>query len=82
MSCHTLCPSCGNCLGEYYDFIMLVKKGYYKTLKIDDHIHTDKLQLTDNVTKEIGFIFDAVGLNLICCRMHILGAIDVYETYK
>lgn len=83
MPCHILCPSCGNGLSEVYDFIELAKQGYYKSLgnKIKN-VNIDKLELCPNISKPIGFILDAAGLDLICCRMHILGVTNFDKIYK
>lgn len=83
MPCHILCPSCGNGLSEVYDFIKLAKQGYYKSLgKEISVVNVDKLQLCPNISKPIGFILDAAGLNLLCCRMHILGVTNFDKIYK
>ena len=80
MPCHILCPSCGNGLSEVYDFIQIAKQGYYKSEY--DNINVNKLEISPNLTKPIGFILDAAGLNLICCRMHILGVTNFDTIYK
>ena len=84
MPCHVLCPSCGNGLSEVYDFIDLARQGYYKSLgnKIPYDIKSDKLELCPNLSKPIGFILDAAGLNLLCCRMHIMGVTNFDKVYK
>jgi DNA-directed RNA polymerase subunit N (RpoN/RPB10) len=83
MPCHILCPSCGNCLSEVFDFVEMAKEGYYKSLgnKITN-INIDKIKLCPNITKPIGFILDAAQLDLICCRMHILGVTNFDKIYK
>ena len=83
MSGHILCPSCGNNISEVYDFIMIAKKGYYKTLSSEfNKTSADRLELCPNITKPIGFILDAAGLDLICCRMHMLGNTNFDKIYK
>ena len=84
MPCHVLCPECGEGLNELYDFIDLVKRGYYKKLRDDKNIkiHPTKLQLTPNINKPIDFILDQVGLTNICCRAHILGVTSFDEVYN
>lgn len=84
MPCHILCPECGECLGEVCDFITLARQGYYKSLgdKIPKDIKSDKLELCPNITKSIGFILDAAGLKLLCCRMHVLGMTNFDTVYK
>ena len=81
MSVFILCPSCGNCLGEYYDFIKLVKTGYYKSLKLNEKVDIGQIDICPDLAKPIGFILDAVGLDLICCRTHILGATNFNTIY-
>lgn len=83
MSGHILCPSCGNCLAEVYDFVTLAKQGYYKSLgKEINSTNIDKLELCPNIAKPIGFILDAAGIDLICCRMHMLGNTNFDKIYK
>ena len=83
MSGHNLCPSCGNCLGEVRDFVILSKQGYYKSLGTSvTSKNVDKIELCPNITKPIGFILDAAGLTNICCRMHIMGSTNFDSIYK
>jgi DNA-directed RNA polymerase subunit N (RpoN/RPB10) len=83
MPCHVLCPSCGNGLAEVYDFIDLARQGYYKSgIKIPTSIKPDKLELVPNIALPIGFILDAAGLKLLCCRMHVLGVTNFDKVYK
>ena len=83
MPCHVLCPSCGGALAEVYDFIELAKQGYYKSeSKIPEEIKSDKLELYPNISLPIGFILDAAGVKLLCCRMHILGVTNFDKVYK
>jgi hypothetical protein len=46
------------------------------------NMNVNKLEICPNLTKPIGFILDAAGLNLICCRMHILGVTNFDSIYK
>lgn len=83
MPCHILCPSCGEGLAEVFDFIELAKQGYYKTSsKIPESVKSDKLELCPNIALPIGFILDAAGLKLLCCRMHVLGVTNFDKVYK
>ena len=83
MSCHMLCPSCGNGLSEVYDFVNLAKQGYYKSLEKNlAKVNVDKLEIYPDLTKPIGFILDAAGLKLMCCRMHMLGVTNFNTIYK
>jgi DNA-directed RNA polymerase subunit N (RpoN/RPB10) len=83
MSCHTLCPSCGNSLSEVYTFVRLAKEGYYKSLGDQlTSIDVDRLVICPDITRPIGFILDAAGLNLMCCRMHMLAVTNFDQLYK
>ena len=83
MSCHILCPSCGNGLSEAYSFINVAKQGYYQTQDTTlSSVNVKKLEICNNLTKPIGFILDAAGLSLMCCRMHILGVTKFDTIYK
>ena len=62
---------------------MLAKQGYYKSLgKELNTTSVDQLELCPNIAKPIGFILDAAGLDLICCRMHMLGNTNFDKIYK
>jgi hypothetical protein len=62
-----LCPSCGNCLSEVHDFVILAIQGYYKSINLKK-VSVDHLDICPDIAKPIGFILDAAGLNLLCCR--------------
>jgi len=81
MEVYTLCPSCGNCLGEVYEFIIAAKNGYYKSINVAEKIDIGKIDICSDIAKPIGFILDAAGLDLICCRMHVLGATNFNKIY-
>ena len=81
MVCHILCPECGECIGEVYEFIDMVKQGYYSTIKYKKEIQPEKIELCSDVSKPIGFILDAVGITNICCSMHILGVTYFDKVY-
>ena len=83
MSCPILCPSCGGGLAEVYDFINLARQGYYKSAaKIPTAVNPEKLELCPNIALPIGFILDAAGIKLLCCRMHILGVTNFNKITK
>jgi len=84
MPCHILCPSCGNGIGEVFKFIKLAEQGYYKSLKDTPlgSVNPDKIELIPNIALPIGFILDAAGLKLMCCRMHVLGVTDFNNIHK
>ena len=78
MVCHVLCPECGDCIGEVYEFINTVKQGYYSTLKHKTNIQPEKIELTSGINKPIGFILDALDIKNLCCRMHII-SVTVFD---
>ena len=83
MSCHILCPSCGGSLAEVYDFIDLARQGYYKSkTEVPKAFNPEKSELCPNIALPIGFILDAAGVTLMCCRMHILGVTNFDKIYK
>ena len=76
MSGFILCPECSNNLGEVQLFIDLVTEGYIKhsiqnNPKIKNY-DVSKLKMSPGLIPPIGFILDAVGLKLICCRSHAM----------
>ena len=73
MSIPILCPECKNYLGEFEEFIEVAKKGFYKEiLKKENDISEDTIFLHTEVSKPIGFILDALNINLLCCRTHLI----------
>lgn len=71
----TLCPECGNCLGEIITFVKYAKYGMIKALTEKEYkdYSVEKLELK-KMDMDIGFILDLLGAKLICCRQHILGS--------
>jgi DNA-directed RNA polymerase subunit N (RpoN/RPB10) len=84
MSSFILCPECGENLGEVYEFINVAKQGFYKSdiPNILKKENPEKIEITSNVTKPIGFIMDAVGITNICCRTHVLGVTNFNTIHK
>jgi len=83
MVCHILCPECAENLGELYPFYEKVTEGYCEFLikQNKDNIHIDKLYLKANIIQEFDFIFNALNIKNMCCRVHILGTLDFDSLY-
>ena len=81
MPCHVLCPGCGNDIGEMYEFIKFAKQGYYKSINETKTVCPTKLDICPDITKPIGFILDAAGIKMLCCRMHIMGVTNFDNIY-
>ena len=75
MVVHILCPECSEDLGEVYPFYSAVKTAYLKSLILESKkpIDVNKIDLKADVLTDTSFIFDAIDINNICCRMHMLG---------
>jgi DNA-directed RNA polymerase subunit N (RpoN/RPB10) len=63
-----LCAECGKELGSKYEFIEAVKLIYFNKTLNDLSVRVNKLNCDPDVLPPIGFILDAAGFNLICCR--------------
>lgn len=83
MICYILCPECGEDLAEIYPFYELIKNRYFEKLISDnpDKIDMDKIDLRDDVLKGTAFIFEALRINKMCCRIHIMGIVDFDDVY-
>jgi DNA-directed RNA polymerase subunit N (RpoN/RPB10) len=73
----TLCPECGNNLGEIVKFVSLAKQGLIQQVIKDSYADysVDKIAFNKGDI-EIGFILDLVGATMVCCRQHLIGARD------
>ena len=83
MSCFIKCPECSKNLGELYPVYKKIKEGYYRHIYYDkkNNIHISKIDLKANIAPNTEYIFDALHINNICCRMHILGTVDSDSMY-
>lgn len=75
MSSFVCCPECGNAIGEYQLFFNEAKKEFMKhhLKKLDpkNDINILNLAARSNTLPPVEPIFDAIGIKLSCCRMHI-----------
>ena len=76
MSGLILCPECSNNLGEVQLFIDLAREGFINhsiknNAKIKNY-DVSKLKMSPGLIPPIGFILDAAGLKLLCCRSHAM----------
>jgi DNA-directed RNA polymerase subunit N (RpoN/RPB10) len=77
MSCHIRCPDCGNDLAELFPAYEAVKMAYLEERqKKYGNIDLEKIDFCSEILPSFAFIFDALGVDLICCRMHMIGATD------
>jgi DNA-directed RNA polymerase subunit N (RpoN/RPB10) len=81
MVCHILCPHCANDLADVFPFFKAVQKGFNIALIKQETtksgiIDIEKLFLKTDVSTDFAFICDALYLNNLCCRSHILTQVD------
>jgi DNA-directed RNA polymerase subunit N (RpoN/RPB10) len=84
MVVHILCPECSEDLAEIYPFYILVKNAYCeKLLKKNDKfpIHPDKMDFKSDILENFAFILNALHINKMCCRVHILGNTEFDSLY-
>ncbi len=76
MSVFILCPSCSENLGEVCMFVEYAEKSLLKEIHAKKFTGQaiDKLDINFKLQLVIGFILDAAGIKLPCCRQHLLGA--------
>jgi hypothetical protein len=78
MVVHILCPECFEDLAEVYPFYVSVKNAYLRSLMSENKkpIDINKIELKSDVLKDTSFIFEAVDIKNMCCRIHILTNTD------
>ena len=81
------CPECGFCIGMYIKFVDEAKAALYKEKvynKDSEYAKYDpeKLYFKPNVMPTLGPVFDCLGINNRCCRMHILTKTEFDKMYK
>jgi DNA-directed RNA polymerase subunit N (RpoN/RPB10) len=74
---YILCPHCGEDLGDIHKFILEVQKKQNETLLQKNNIDPTKLILKPNLVKDINFILNALHLDNLCCRSHVLGYLEL-----
>lgn len=78
MTCFILCPECGECLGEVFQFYNVVKSNYTKKMV---HFDASKADIKSDFSLKFDFIMNAIQIKKQCCRMHILGYVDFDDIY-
>ena len=83
MVCHILCPECSEDLGAIYPFYDTVKNLYcHKLMENNERIiDVDKIDFKTDILKNFEFILKAVGINKMCCVIHILSTSDFDSIY-
>jgi DNA-directed RNA polymerase subunit N (RpoN/RPB10) len=85
MATYIRCPECGNYLGPYIKYFDVAKKALYeeKIFKSGKYANyaPDKMVFNPNITPSLEIIFDALNINLRCCRTHIFAKSDFDEKY-
>lgn len=78
MTICVLCYECGEDIAEIYPFWATCKRLLIEDLlnNSKDSIDVDKLNLKSDITDKFGFVLDALKINKMCCRIHILGNTD------
>jgi DNA-directed RNA polymerase subunit N (RpoN/RPB10) len=74
MVVHILCTECSEDLAEVYPFYVSVKNAYFKSLMSESKkpIDINKIDFKSDVLPDLGFVFEALDIKNMCCRMHIL----------
>ncbi len=84
MNEYPLCTSCFEYTCVYSEFVYAIKKKYYEKELKTAGINPEVMDLIPDMAKDIGWIFDAIGIppNKYCCRRTILGLLDRNKKYK
>jgi hypothetical protein len=78
MTHYIRCPECAFIIGAYQAFVDKVRLELTKKAIKDkyEHYDPDKLIFTDHVVPDLQELFDAVGIENRCCRMHLVAKTD------
>ena len=82
MTIPILCYECGNDLGEIFEFVNYARQGFTMSEMKLNTVDIDKVELNPNIAKPIGFILDAVNIDKICCRTHLIGYVDCNKYFN
>ena len=72
MVVHILCPECSEDIGEIYLAFELYKTEMYKQ-HLGDKYDSGKINFKPNVLPGLDTILHELGIDKICCRIHIMG---------
>jgi len=77
------CPECGFCIGEYYEFIIEAQRQIYdkSIYNKNNDISPEKIEFNQEIMPDIKVIFDTIGINNMCCRMHLIAYVDIYQRF-
>jgi DNA-directed RNA polymerase subunit N (RpoN/RPB10) len=83
MPCAILCYECNQDLGEIYDFFHLTMSSYYRYVieKKKISINPSNMDLKPNIIDNINFLFDALDIKNMCCKMHLIGVMNNENEY-
>lgn len=80
------CPECGYCIGKYMEFIDAAKQAVYEKEVFSSDKYSsyspEKMVFDASVTPSLECLFDAVGIDNPCCRMHITSKTNFNKLYK
>lgn len=86
MSTFIRCPECGFCIGKYVDFIDKAKHAIYEEKVFNSKEYKafdpEKMVFNSNITPSLQGLFDAVGIDNRCCRMHIVSKTNFNKLYR
>lgn len=83
MSCYILCPHCGNDLGSIFPAFQMLQVAHNKLYcESKKNIHPSKIDIKPSGIKDVGYILNALNLNNICCRMHVISYVDFDNIHK
>lgn len=74
MSGLILCPECGDFIGSFSKFYKTVKHHYYKSTS--KKYNLDTIQFNINAAPPTDFILNALNIDKICCRTHLISDTD------
>jgi DNA-directed RNA polymerase subunit N (RpoN/RPB10) len=82
MAAFVRCPSCGFCMGVFEEFYTLAKEVIIKDSIHESHRDPEKLMLNPGGIPTMEIIFDAVEIELRCCRMRLFTINNYDELIK
>lgn len=87
MAAYIRCPECQFCIGKYADFVDKARQAIY-----DDHVFgktseyadydPEKMVFNPSIAPSLETLFDAIGIENRCCRMHLVAKVEFDKMYK
>lgn len=87
MATYIRCPECAFCIGMYAEYIDRAKQAIYDDVIFGNksqyaNYNPEKMTFNSSIAPSLQHLFEAVGINNRCCRMHLVAKTEFDKIYK